>query len=162
MKYVLLIALILLGLTLPRTTFAQTCATDQDCNGTDVCGPVGVCIPAGGGPGGGGNNPFGTVDNPLGYGDAFGGGLIILFNNILRLVFAGAGVFAFIKILMAGFGFLNAGGDPKKIESAWASIWQTIIGLAIIISAFAIAAIIGQIFFGSATAILNPRIYRPN
>ena len=107
-------------------------------------------------------NPFGTITNPLPItSTAPGGGLIIILNNALRLMFIGAGIFAFLKVIMAGLGFMNAGGDPKKIEAAWATIWQSLIGLTVIIASFAIAALAGVIFFGRFDAILNPTIYGP-
>lgn len=108
------------------------------------------------------NNPFGTIDNPLPITSTQpGGGLIVILNNVLRLVFVIAGIFAFLKIILAGLAFINAGGDPKKIEAAWATIWQSLIGLVVIIGSFAVAALAGQIFFGRADAILNPTIYGP-
>jgi len=89
------------------------------------------------------------------------GGMIILFNNILKLLIVGAGIFALINFILAGYSFMNAAGDAKKIELAWAKIWQSMAGLLIIASSFALAALIGKIMFGSATAILQPIIYGP-
>ncbi len=108
-------------------------------------------------------NPFGTVTNPLPayQSTSPGGGLIILLNNVLRLIFVGAGIFAFIRFILAGLKFISSSGDPKGIEAAWNAIWQSLLGLVIIISSFAIAALIGQLLFGDATTILNPRIYGP-
>ena len=107
-------------------------------------------------------DPFGTIQNPVGQGSLGPqGGLITLLNNILRLVFVAAGIFAFLKIVLAGVGFINAGGDSKKVEQAWGSIWQSLLGLGIILSSVAIAALVGLLFFGDAGAILNPQIYGP-
>lgn len=106
------------------------------------------------------NNPFGPITNPLPGGSLGpGGGLIVLLNNLLRLVFVVAGIFAFLRVITAGLGFINAGGDAKKIEQAWNSIWQSLLGLTIIICSIAVAALIGIILFGNAGAILNPKIY---
>lgn len=100
--------------------------------------------------------PFDTpINNPI------PGTLIGLLNNILRLVFAVAGIYAFLRIVIAGLGFINAGGDPKKIEQAWNSIWQAILGLIIVVGSIALAALMGLILFGNAGAILNPQIYGP-
>ncbi len=108
------------------------------------------------------NNPFGCIDNPLPTSaPGPGGGLIVLLSNILRLVFVGAGIFAFLRVVTAGIGFIGAGGDSKKIAAAWDSIWQSLLGLVIIVSSFAIAAIAGQLLFGSWFAILNPQVYGP-
>lgn len=107
-------------------------------------------------------NPFGTLKNPLSKG-ALGpsGGLINLLNNILRLVFVGAGIYAFMRIIVAGVSFISAGGDAKKIEQAWANIWQSLLGLIIIVSSIALAALMGLLLFGDASAILSPKVYGP-
>ncbi len=88
-------------------------------------------------------------------------GLIVLFNNILRLFIVIAGIYALLNFILAGYSFMSAGGDPKKVEGAWAKIWQSMVGLLIIAISFALAALIGQLLFGSPTAILNPKIYGP-
>jgi uncharacterized membrane protein YesL len=44
------------------------------------------------------------------------------------------------------------------MESAWAKIYQTIIGLVFLVGAFLLASIIGLIIFGRADALLNPSI----
>lgn len=104
------------------------------------------------------NNPaFGCVNPP----PQLKGDLVILFNNVLRLVFLVAGIYAFLRFLVAGMTFINAGGDAKKISQAWASIWQSLVGLVIIIGSFALAAIIGHMLFGDWQTILNPQIYGP-
>lgn len=113
------------------------------------------------------NNPFGTITNPLPkYGGIEGasgqsGGLILLFSNILRLVFVFAGVYAFLNLIIAGFQYMNAGGDAKQLNAAWARIWQSLLGLVIIVGSFALAALFGYIIFGDAGYILNPQIYGP-
>lgn len=86
-------------------------------------------------------------------------GIVIFGTNILRLVFLIAGLFSFIKIVIAGFGFISAGGDPKAITKAWDNIWQALVGLLIIVSSFILTAIVGQVFFGDFTYILNPVLY---
>lgn len=87
------------------------------------------------------------------------GGLIIFFTNVVRLFFVIAGLFIFIKIILAGFAYITAGGEPKKLEQAWANIWQSIVGALIMVSAFAISAIIGQLLFGNPLFILKPTLY---
>lgn len=85
-------------------------------------------------------------------------GVISFFNSVLRLIFAGAGILVFLNLIFAGFGFINAGGDPKNITKAWDKIWQSLLGLIIIVCSFLIAAIIGLLIFKDPTAILNPKI----
>jgi hypothetical protein len=54
-----------------------------------------------------------------------------------------------------------AGGDSKKMTQAWDRIWQSLVGLVIIVASFVIAALVGLLFFGDAGFILSPRIYGP-
>lgn len=86
-------------------------------------------------------------------------GLIFLFNNLLRLVFVVAGIFAFLQIIFAGFQFISAGGDQKQIETAWNKIWQSLVGLMIMVIAFGLAALFGIILYGDALAIISPKLY---
>jgi len=107
----------------------------------------------------------GTVKNPLPtpYQGITGspGGLILFFTNILRLVFVVAGLFAFINLILAGFQFMGAGGDSKAIEKAFGKIWQSLLGLVIVVGSFALAALFGYLLFGDAGFILNPKFYGP-
>jgi hypothetical protein len=104
---------------------------------------------------------FGTINNPTGYGtnDDGGAGLFLFLSNIFKLIGVVAGIFFVVKIIQAGFGYLSANGDPKKTEIAFAKIWQSLIGLAIVASTFVIASFIGKIL---GIDILNFDIYGPN
>lgn len=106
-------------------------------------------------------NPFGTIKQPSalsGYGSdpalAIGG----LIERILQILIIGAGIFALFNFILAGYAFLSAGDDAKKVEGAWAKIWQSVIGLLVAAGAFVLAAIFGQLIFGDATFILHPRL----
>lgn len=111
------------------------------------------------------NNIIGTIDNPLppAYQGITGspGGLILFMTNILRLVFVVAGIYAFVNLVIAGFSYMSAGGDSKKVNDAWGKIWQSLLGLVIIVASFAMAALFGYILFGDAGFILSPKIYGP-
>lgn len=106
---------------------------------------------------------FGSVTKPQGvitYGD-YNVGLVSLFNNLLKLVIVGAGLFAFINIIIAGYTFLSAGGEPKKVAEAWGKIWQSLLGLLFVAGAFLLAAVFGWLVFKDAGAIIRPKIYTP-
>lgn len=108
-------------------------------------------------------NFFGDIALPPGiekYG-SFEIGLIAFANNLLKLLILGAGVFAFLNVIAAGYSFLGAGGDPKKVEGAWAKIWQSLLGLLFVAGSFVLAAIFGWLVFKDPTAILFPKIYGP-
>lgn len=109
-------------------------------------------------------NIFGQVVPPAqisgGYG-SYENGLPLLLNNIVKLLIVIAGLYAFINIILAGYGFMSAGGDSKAVEKATAKIWQSLIGLLIIAGSFVLAAIFGYIIFKDATALLQLRIFGP-
>ena len=89
------------------------------------------------------------------------GGLIVFLNNLIKLLIVGAGLFALLNFVLAGYGFLSAGGDSQKIGQAGAKIWQSLIGLLIAAGSFVLAAVFGQLIFGRWDAIINPSIYGP-
>lgn len=102
------------------------------------------------------NFPFPTIDQATGELT----GLIAFGNTLLRLLFIAGGVWGLLNIVLAGFGFLSAGGDPKNITKAWSKMWQSLIGLMIIVSSFALAAIVGIVVFKDPSAILVPKLTR--
>lgn len=103
----------------------------------------------------------GTAFKPYGDVGTAGQGFVLFFSNILRLVFIGAGIYALLNIITAGFGFMSASGDSKAIVAAWARIWQSLLGLVIIVGSFALAALFGYLIFGDAGFILYPKVYGP-
>lgn len=107
----------------------------------------------------------GEIKSPIttygGVTQAQGGGLILFLTNILRIIFIAAGIFAFFNIIGAGFGFMTAGGDSKKITQAWDKMWQSLLGLVLIVGSFALAALFGQLVFGDPKFILSPQIFGP-
>ena len=108
------------------------------------------------------DNPLGCITPPVAQLTDPTSGLIPLFNNIVKLAMICAGIYAFINIILAGYSFLGASGDAKKVEQAWAKIWQSLIGVLFVVGSLVLAAIFGWIFFKDPTVILNPKIYGPN
>lgn len=88
-----------------------------------------------------------------------GAGLFSFLSNLFLLAGVIAGIYAAFQFIMAGFSFMGTGGDPKKFEQAWNKIWQAIIGLLVVASAFTLTAVIGR-FLGIGN-ILQPIIYGP-
>lgn len=101
---------------------------------------------------------FGTISNPTSYASDQGSGLFDLISNILKFAGVIAGLFFVVQIIMAGYSYISANGDPKKAELAWTKIWQSIIGLIIVASAFIIASVVGKMF---GIDIINPTIVGP-
>ena len=58
-----------------------------------------------------------------------------------------------IQFIIAGFNWINAGGDKNAIQAAQQKITNSLIGLIIVVSAWVIIAVIGQLL---GLSILNP------
>jgi len=97
------------------------------------------------------------------YGDVAttGRGLTLFFNNMVRLLIVIGGLWAFINLILAGYGFLSAGNDQKMVTAAWQKIWQSMLGVLFILGSFVLAAIFGQILFGDWKALLQIKVYGP-
>lgn len=109
-------------------------------------------------------NFFGEVSPPQGisaYGADISTGPMRFANNVLKLIIVVAGLYAFLNLIIAGYDFLSAGGDAKKVTQAWDKIWQSLLGLAFVAGSFILAAIFGWLIFRDAGAILSPKIYGP-
>jgi len=109
---------------------------------------------------------IGPVDKPPGvnqYGNILEGsrGINVFLGNIIKLIIVVAGIYALFNFVLAGYSFMSAGGDPKKVADAWAKIWQTILGLLLAAGAFVIARIVGQILFDDPLFFLRIQIFGP-
>ncbi len=114
---------------------------------------------------------FGTIKNPFTNlastsnlaNSSQGTGLIFLASSLVKLIIVVAGLYTFLNIILAGYQFLSAGGEPKNITKAWEKIWQSVLGLVIIAASFVIAAIIGYVVFGPSNwnLLISPKIYAP-
>jgi len=90
-----------------------------------------------------------------------GEGIIIIVTNLVRLSMILAGVYTLINLILAGYGFLSAGGDTKLIQKSTERIWRSVLGLIIVASSIMLAAIIGYVVFKDPLIIINPKIYTP-
>jgi len=107
---------------------------------------------------------LGKINSPSAlnrFGDVSSGGLGKFLNLILNILVVAGGIYAVFNLVLAGYAFMAAGGEPKKIADAWAKIWQTMVGLLFIAGSFLLAAILGWLIFGNTTALLFPRIETP-
>lgn len=103
---------------------------------------------------------FGTINNPTRFADG-PQGFFNLLSNIFKLAGTIAGIYFVFQIIMAGYGYLSANGDEKKVALAWSKIWQSLIGIIIIASAFILADVISRLTGGTINPA-NPNLYGPN
>lgn len=103
-------------------------------------------------------NPFGTIKPPASVGTDPGSGIGGLIQTVIWILIIGAGVYGLINIILAGYAFLSAGDDPKKVAGAWAKIWQTALGLTVAAGSFILARVLGQLIFGNPDFMIKPTI----
>lgn len=65
----------------------------------------------------------------------------------LQLLLIVAFIIALIWTILAGLKFITASGDEKGISSAWSQIYFGLIGMVVVLGAFAIMRLV-EVFFG--------------
>lgn len=88
---------------------------------------------------GGGTSGKSQIQDALGYGDSTETDPRIVIANVVKLAMTFLGLIAVILIIYAGFKWMTAGGNPEEAKKARAIIQAAIIGLLIILAAWAIA-----------------------
>jgi len=68
-----------------------------------------------------------------------------VFERIISVAIGLAGIALFIMLVVGGFKFLTAGGDPKKLDSARSTITMAIGGLILLLISYFILIFIGNI-----------------
>src|SRR3989344_6146185 len=68
-----------------------------------------------------------------------------LANTLLTLAYFVAGLAFFIYLLIGGIQWITSGGDPKALDAARGRITNAIIGLIIVVAAYAIALILENV-----------------
>ena len=95
--------------------------------------------------GGGGLGPWSNIDKI----DKLNNPGIILADIIsmaIGVMTLGAGIWFLFQIIIAGYNYLSAGGDRERFVAAGRKITNSMIGLAIVIAAYALIALLGTIF----------------
>lgn len=71
------------------------------------------------------------------------GGLI---QNVLAIVLFIAGLLAFVYLIIGGLQWITSGGDMKAAASARDKITSALVGMIIIVAAFAITLVLEKVF----------------
>lgn len=69
-----------------------------------------------------------------------------LMSNLVQLVFFITGIAFFVNLVIGGIQWINAGGDQKAMQGARGRITSAVIGLIIVVAAYAITLVMGQVF----------------
>ena len=114
------------------------------------------------------DDPFGVVLAPNGVSEinaqitgGQGIGIFIFLSRMLQLSTVIAGLIILFNFIISGYTYLTSDGNPKAHETVRNRITFSIIGILIIVCAYTITGLIGLIFFGDASYILNPKIVPP-
>ncbi|HPD44930.1 MAG TPA: hypothetical protein PK131_02020 [Candidatus Woesebacteria bacterium] len=78
-------------------------------------------------------------------GDEPGQGLFYFLSVLLSLAVTIAGIYLVFQFIFAGYMYLSAGGDPKKVELAGAKLWQSLLGLVIVAASLTLAGVITRL-----------------
>jgi hypothetical protein len=68
--------------------------------------------------------------------------IAVIIEKVLNIAIRLAGIAAFIMLIVGGFQYLTAGGDPKKTQAAGNTITYAIFGLVAVIAAWFIVLFI--------------------
>ncbi len=69
-----------------------------------------------------------------------------LLQGGIRLFFVAGTIIFFFMLLIGGIGWISAGGDKARLEGAQKRITHALVGLAILLSTFAIIELVGYLF----------------
>lgn len=70
----------------------------------------------------------------------------VILNLIIPIVTFGAGIVFIIMAFFGAYTMITAGGDAEKVKKAQRTLTFAIIGLIVVIAAFAIVKLIGVVF----------------
>ena len=87
----------------------------------------------------------------VGTGNTAQKGLPELIGNIINVVLSALGIFFVVVVVYAGFLYLSAGGEEEKVKKAKKLLSQSVIGIVIILLAFAISSFV----IGSLANVTN-------
>lgn len=110
-----------------------------------------------------GDSVFGEITSPTALAPYGTSGQLVKFgNNIIILAVIVGGIYTLLNVIQAGYIYLSASGDTKAHEKVLAKITQSLWGMAIMVMAPALMAVVGFLFFKDSTFFLSPKISGPS
>lgn len=115
------------------------------------------------------DNPIGTIDKPevVKNFDSAGNigadqiGILFFASRMITFITIIAGIWAFANVLLAGYTYITSSGNSQTHIQVRDRLTMSVLGLVLIVSVYAVAGILGTIFFGNASYFLNPTISGP-
>lgn len=68
-----------------------------------------------------------------------------IISKIIGIMTIVAGLWFMFQFIIGGYSYMTAGGDPKKMSDATAKITSALIGLVVIVAAYAITSLLGEL-----------------
>jgi len=109
---------------------------------------------------------LGTLDKPPGveqWTDTSGLGadespILFFASRMINIIAIVAGIWTFLNVIIAGYTYITSQGNAAANEKVRNLLTQSAIGMLIIIFAYSAGGLLGLIFFGDASFILEPTI----
>lgn len=85
-----------------------------------------------------------------------------ILSNVLGVMTIFAGIWFLFQAIIAGYGYMSAGGDKEKIQTAGRKLTNAIIGIAVVAAAYGLLALLSSFVgikfldIGSAINLLTP------
>lgn len=82
--------------------------------------------------------------------------IVQIIENIIKLLAPAAGIAFFVMLLFGGYQFMTSGGDPKAAGAARGTLTYAVIGIILVVSAWLILQLVGNITGANVTTIEFP------
>jgi hypothetical protein len=112
---------------------------------------------------------IGTIEKPPGvelYDTAAGVGegeigILFFISRMITVVTIFSGLWVFLNIILAGYTYVTSPGGAQTHTKVRDKLTMSLLGLVLIVTVYTLGGLIGTIFFGDASFILNPTITGP-
>jgi len=82
-------------------------------------------------------------------------------SNLLKVGLALMGIWVLFNFVLAGYTYITGKGESKATDEVKNKLTMSFVGLALIVAAYTIVAVLSLLLFGNAGFILNPQIEGP-
>jgi len=114
-------------------------------------------------------NPIGTIDKPevIKAFDAKGNvgedqiGILNFMSTMITYITVLAGIWTFVNLMIAVYTYITSSGNSQTHIKVRDRLTMSILGMILIVTVYAVAGILGTVFFGNSLYLLNPTITGP-